>query len=307
MENTKDLWMGVSPPSRRKNKNMKRFIFAIAIFLMSSIIGYIKGQDSGKISQGGNPIVKVTGNDSVCGGIHRYQATIENPFSTYTYNWEASGGSVFGSANGSTCDIYWDPTTTVVSGTVKVKVTDAGSNETNAQLTVMVFPTVIPTLSGNINSNPGIPTPYGTDENQSDYFWIIDGGYIQSGQGTSSVIIVWTAIGTHFISTSYQTPSGCTATKEITVRVWGVGLEDVDKKPPVVFPNPVKDLLVVEFENSGQSLKTVLLYDLFGRERIRLTTMENRLQLNVSGLLPGIYALKAEDGELLYHKTIIKY
>jgi hypothetical protein len=195
----------------------------------------------------------------------------------------------------------------VTLGFAKVKVTDANSNVTNTQLTVMVFPTVIPTLYGNVNSNPGIPTTYITDQDQSDYLWVVNGGYVQSGQGTSSAVVVWTSVGTHSVIASYKTVSGCTAAKNLSVRVWGVGLDETVEGSPVVFPNPVKDQLTVEFENHGQSLKTVLLYDLYGRERIRLTTRENRLQIDVSGLLPGIYALKVEDDDSIYHKTIIKY
>ena len=128
-----------------------------------------------------------------------------------------------------------------------------------------------------------------------------------SGQGTSSALVVWTSTGTHSVTASYRTTSGCTANKGLTVTVWALGLEDADKGFPVVFPNPVKDYLIVEFKNKGQSLKTVLLYDLLGREQIRLTTRESRLQIDVNKLLPGTYALKVEDAGLIYRKPIIKY
>lgn len=156
-----------------------------------------------------NPIISIVGDDSVCGGRHIY--SVDNQNETYQYNWETINGIFWSGVNGPTCDIGWDNSST--SGLVKLTVNDSYNCQSNTQLPIIIFPVVSPSLTGNINTCIGTPNSYKTDENQTDYLWSINGGSIQTGQGTDSILAVWTSTGVHSLSVSYKTTTGCTAFK----------------------------------------------------------------------------------------------
>ncbi|UPT70127.1 MAG: T9SS type A sorting domain-containing protein [Flavobacterium sp. JAD_PAG50586_2] len=76
----------------------------------------------------------------------------------------------------------------------------------------------------------------------------------------------------------------------------------------LIYPNPVSNLLNVEFEDGSSTPEKILIYDISGRE-INLniiTNSENQIQLDFSGVSSGTYYLKFENAEKLITKKIIK-
>lgn len=62
-----------------------------------------------------------------------------------------------------------------------------------------------------------------------------------------------------------------------------------------IFPNPVKNILKVEWNGNSQAVMNVSVIDASGKIIIRLDHPENnRCELDVSGLAPGIYGLKIQ-------------
>ena len=68
------------------------------------------------------------------------------------------------------------------------------------------------------------------------------------------------------------------------------------------YPNPVKDLLNVDFISSVQQSYTVKLMDMTGRvvynESRSASEGENHMEMNVSGFSSGIYMINFEMGDL---------
>jgi hypothetical protein len=71
-----------------------------------------------------------------------------------------------------------------------------------------------------------------------------------------------------------------------------------------VYPNPASDYLVVEFENRVPSFEYSM-FDMTGR-LILSDCFENRMfgEIDVSGLLPGIYLIRVSDGTITEKKRI---
>ena len=161
------------------------------------------------------PQISIVGDDSVCGGTHLYTANV-NPVGSYTYKWEAIGGIPnWQNINGATCNIAWN---TPGNGAAIVKVTSSYGCVDTSQMPVVIFPPVQVTILGSLTC-VGTPTLFTTDPGQSMYNWNINStvGYILSGQGTDSAIIVCTKSGSFPIYVSYITTSGCTASSSLLI------------------------------------------------------------------------------------------
>lgn len=80
-----------------------------------------------------------------------------------------------------------------------------------------------------------------------------------------------------------------------------------DQEIPVSFyPNPCTDFLNLKFEKGGQY--QIELRDATGRivRSTTLSTNDVRTTIDISGLVPGLYVLKATDGNLQSSYTLIK-
>ncbi len=57
----------------------------------------------------------------------------------------------------------------------------------------------------------------------TNYTWTITGGTIDSGQGTNSISVTWTATGAQTLTVTYTNPNGCNpltpATYTVTVNL----------------------------------------------------------------------------------------
>jgi hypothetical protein len=73
------------------------------------------------------------------------------------------------------------------------------------------------------------------------------------------------------------------------------------------FPNPAYNYLVVEFKKRVPSYEFSM-YDMTGRMVLE-DCFENRMygEINVSGLIPGIYLVRVSDGKLTEVKRIVIY
>lgn len=66
---------------------------------------------------------------------------------------------------------------------------------------------------------------------------------------------------------------------------------EIDKSQLIVYPNPVLDLLHIEY---ATDVKKIQIYDLLGRQVYELNYDQNKLSVDVSDLASGTYLLKLE-------------
>lgn len=224
-----------------------------------------------------NPIVTILGNDSVCGGVHNYEADITNQSGTYEYKWEANNGMILSNINGATCNIGWS---TPGMGLTKINVKDQYGCEGNSQLPVVIFPQVIPSLSGNMsNLCIGTVYTYSTDPDQSNYNWVINGGTIISNADTNFIYVVWTSPGYHTINVAYMTSTGCIASK----------LYDdifVLNQPLATINGSSTGVYLVDSEYSTESNMTNYVWNVFGGEIVG-TSNSNTITINWDSIGTG--------------------
>ncbi|MDZ4745309.1 MAG: hypothetical protein SGJ05_04820, partial [bacterium] len=179
------------------------------------------------------PAPTVTGPTVVCG----------NAISTYstpavagtTYQWtiaNAAHGTITSSATTNSINVTWNNPvagSTFTATVTVVQTTLSGNCTGTANATVIVHrqPTVpvITRTSPAGNANQACTSDnitYSVTNNAgSTYLWNVTGGNIQSGQGTSSVVIEWTVAGTNTVTLTETTTANtlCTAMATLNVAV----------------------------------------------------------------------------------------
>jgi hypothetical protein len=181
------------------------------------------------------PVPTITGPTPVCqnstGNVYTTQPGMTN------YVWAVVGGTITagGTATDNTVTVTW---TTVGTETVSVDYHDAnGCTAANPTVfNVIVHALPVPTITG--------PTPvcqnstgnvYTTEASMSNYVWVVIGGTITSGQGTNSITVTWTTVGTETVSVNYNDANGCTAA---TPTVYNVTVNALPV-PTITGPTPV--------------------------------------------------------------------
>ena len=80
-----------------------------------------------------------------------------------------------------------------------------------------------------------------------------------------------------------------------------VGIEDVDESSLAIFPNPVKDVLTINYD---KAISQIDVYDVNGKLVKTFTTVGN--SINVSDLSSGVYMLNMQTEDGLVVKKIVK-
>jgi hypothetical protein len=168
-----------------------------------------------------NPVASV----AYCDGATTAAIIFGSPVGGTTYTWTNSDPSI-GLAAGGIGNILsftaTNPTLVPKVATITVTPLANGCPGTPITFTITVNPRPIPTISGNtpvcLNSTGNI---YTTEAGMSNYTWTITGGTIDSGQGTSSISVTWTALGVQTLTVTYTNANGCNplvpTSKSVTV------------------------------------------------------------------------------------------
>jgi uncharacterized protein (TIGR02145 family) len=87
----------------------------------------------------------------------------------------------------------------------------SGNPATSNQVTMMVNPLPVPTLTGPASVCPGIGGMiYTTESGMSGYTWTVSpGGTITGGQGTNVITVTWNTSGAHSVTVNYVNFNGC--------------------------------------------------------------------------------------------------
>lgn len=127
------------------------------------------------------------------------------------------------------------------------------------------------------------------------------GGYTQftvpieykSGEQPDSVVVA-------FLSSDLEAPmaGGVLVVDDLVLATEGASVADEGNRANVLqlYPNPARDLLHLELRGEAAKERTVLLYDLLGREVMRQDIANVQATLDLS-LPTGVYTCRVVDGE----------
>jgi gliding motility-associated-like protein len=158
---------------------------------------------------------QVTGDDSVCErSRYTYSAAVH---AGSKYKWVANGGTVEGSDSSTTVQIYWS---SVGSGTLNLRETNAFGCDTNVIYRVQVNPTPTPVINGNLSVCEFKRVTYSVNAlSRNTYQWVVTGGTLESPDTGTFITVLWGAQGTGSIQLHQTNAFGCDSVIQRTVTV----------------------------------------------------------------------------------------
>ena len=129
----------------------------------------------------------------------------------------------------------------------------------------------------------------------SGYQWTVTNGVITSGQGTSSVNVIWAAEGEGTLTVIETTNTGCES-PVLTITTNAVITSVLEEKQSVlsIYPNPVNDQLTI-FSQQNLLGQNYQLFDAFGRVVMQGVINNSSTTLNTQALSAGVYFLVIDN------------
>jgi len=128
----------------------------------------------------------------------------------HSYNWTVTLGNILSGQGTSTIQVIWP---IIGSGTVSVidSIVATGCSGTAPLFTVMVNAKPNPLISGIQSICVGTTASYTTPNNLGrTYTWLVNNGTIVSGQGSSTISVLWNVVGSGFLNvTDSVNLTGC--------------------------------------------------------------------------------------------------
>ena len=153
----------------------------------------------------------------------------------------------------------------------------------------------------NIDGNPSGTYTY-TGQTGSTLNWMVTGGDIVSGQGTSTVEILWTTPGDASLTVTEVWLEGCSGDAVLEVTVVSVGIEESIEVIASVYPNPASTTLVIEL--SLNDLANVQLIDAQGRVVLE-AQITSKTVLDVAHLSAGTYVVSVNQNGQQNTQTVV--
>ncbi len=166
-------------------------------------------------------VPSVIGPDPACISIPCTYST-ESGMLNYVWTLPLGGGTIVSGQGSNQITVLWN---TAGSRNVGVIYNDAlgctVTIPTVKPVTVNASPAPTITGLGSIcQGSAGVV--YFTETGMAEYTWIVQGGTITGGQGTSAIAVTWTTAGTQSVTVNYTNLSGChapqPAVKQVTVQ-----------------------------------------------------------------------------------------
>lgn len=147
-------------------------------------------------------------------------------------------------------------------------------------------------IEGNIivNSAPATHQFSYPETPGSTYQWEVSGGTISSGQGSNSIQVIFTDLGSQVVSVQETQLDGCVGNNsvfQVDVSPF-VGVPDLSMDEVKIWPNPCTDVLSIQLAQPSGNLK---IRDSLGKLVLNRQLNEKELVLDVSTLPTGIYVL----------------
>jgi len=239
--------------------------------------------------------------DSICQGANiNFISNNSNAGTTYTRTWFKNNNVIGGAANAN-----YNTSAVVDKDEFYVTITAYGVcatpyTDTSNKIIVHVLPWLAPAVS--ITANPNTTVPSGTMINftatpinggaKPAYQWTRNGANV-----VGALSNIWGASTLSNndqicvdMTSNYLCPNPKSAKSNcIKVSIESTGIAHTwTGQEPKIYPNPVKDLLIIESIEKGTIIQ---LKDVIGRTMIDLTSSAETTTLNTSNLVPGTYTL----------------
>lgn len=229
----------------------------------------------------------ITGAKSVCQGQNSVSYSVPSISNATSYTWSLPAGAT-GTSTTNTISVNYG--TSAVSGSLTVKGhNDCGDGATST-LAVTVNPkpaTPVVTVNGNIlHSNT-------SNGNQ----WYKSSSLIS---GATSQDYAFSVIGDYSV---VVTLNSCTSDPSVISVVTGLDPLDYGKKI-IVYPNPVTNELIIEFEGNTEKTDFVILGTT--GQVVYTGYLYEKVALPTTGYAPGLYFIKLRSGRIIEFKKIVK-
>lgn len=230
-----------------------------------------------------------------------------------SYNWSlvpSGAGTITG--NTTTATVDWSDTFTGLAQISVQGANDCGTGAFSSSLQVDVNQAPAPVVTGEeVVCSYDLGVAYATPANNgSSYQWSVTGGTVATGAGTSQVTVNWGTFGTGYIHVTETNADGCDATSaDFVVTIEDcTGIGENDQTAVKLYPNPVKDELVLEITSPAFKAARVNILNQYGQQVSGQDLPDNTgtVHLNLSPIPAGVYSVKvfAADGTSVEKKFV---
>jgi hypothetical protein len=139
------------------------------------------------------------------------------------YNWTVNGGLIVNGTSGSQVSVKWN---TVGGGDLTLIESTPDGCANQARSSVMVNSRPAPVIDGsNVACISPLATYYSVDNQPGTYYlWTVIGGSVVSGNGTSSISILWNTPGAHDVTVAaIDLTTGCDSIVSKRINVDSLG------------------------------------------------------------------------------------
>lgn len=140
------------------------------------------------------------------------------------------------------------------------------------------------------------------------YIWDVTGGYVASGNGTNSVMVVFTVTGTNQIQVSVEDYNGCKSdTSALHVIVISTGIDE-NFNNIKVYPNPASRNIVVEGIPIDEGTVKVVLKNTSGNKMydVKHKNPSGNIRMDLPQIPDGLYMLEIRSRNLdIKHRIVI--
>ena len=208
-----------------------------------------------------------------------------------SYDWDVQGGQIFYEAD-TFISIIMNPDAQQCCISVTAS-NDCGDSPAS-ELCVYIVPAQPGPIAGETIVCTDDPQTYSIEDvpGATEYAWEVPSDWtIISGQGSTEISVIPMSDGC--ISVMAINGSCYGPIRELCVLCPPTDIDEIEAGTLKIYPNPVRDVLTIEFEDANLATEVVKIYDLLGRESVECKLSDGKI--NVSQLAPGAYILKIGD------------
>ncbi len=254
------------------------------------------------------------GPDVACAGsISDY--TTQSIFGSDTLYWNLTpvdAGTIIGS--GENISIEWAVDYSGIASLTTNGSNDCGVGNESTPLEITISESPAPQVTGLELVCDEVEAEYTTTDNTgSTYEWTVTGGEIISGSGTYLITVLWGEAGLGTVQVIESIGSDCSGTSEILEVTIDdcTSIDEIFTSELTVYPNPVSDVLKVNFVIIVNESYTISAQNLLGQD-IKIikgigTGMQETHHIDTRDMKEGQYfiSVRTEKGAYLNKKFIV--
>ena len=208
----------------------------------------------------------------------------------YTYTWESNPSGFYSSVA--------NPTVNPMTNTTYYVTVSDGFIQGTASVNLTILPMAQASFTYSLNQLDVNFT--NTSINANIYNWSFGDGMYSN---VANPIHSYSAAG-DYVVTLIATNSCGSDTISQTIHVEASGIENVEMAMVNLYPNPVKDVLTIEFDNAVKS--EIAIYTLDGRFVLKNTFNSKNCSINLQNLEQGAYIIEVQSLNGIEKKIFVK-